>query len=241
MLDAALVAGDAHVAAFVPLASPQSGTLVTRGDARDLPLPTPSGLALGSLRLSQIARSAASACVALEAFDTLTMDDRRSVPWLDALVDSSGAAATAIGVPVIHDRPVGIVVILRIRASTAFTPDELALLGRYVPALAVAEAFVTDESGSKQTHATIPSAPPLTPREEQLLRLLQHGLANRDLADELGSSPNTVRNQLAGLYRKLAVTSRAGAVSTAIRVGLLSPIVPAWERTRLGGTERHQR
>ena len=52
----------------------------------------------------------------------------------------------------------------------------------------------------------------LTPREEELLRLLAKGSFDKEIADTLGISINTVRAHLRSIYEKLHVQSRTEAV-----------------------------
>jgi DNA-binding CsgD family transcriptional regulator len=52
----------------------------------------------------------------------------------------------------------------------------------------------------------------LTPREYQIVELLERGLTNGEIATVLGRSPNTVRNQLAAVFRKLHVSTRSELV-----------------------------
>lgn len=70
---------------------------------------------------------------------------------------------------------------------------------------------------------------PLTPREVSLLELLPTHLSYVELGEHLYLSVNTVKTNLKSIYRKLGVTSRADAVRTAQRVGLLASATPgAW-------------
>jgi len=64
---------------------------------------------------------------------------------------------------------------------------------------------------------------PLTDRELEMLELLAQGLSNREIADRLILSPNTVRTHLYHLYAKLAVHSRLQAVLRGREIGLLPP------------------
>ncbi len=67
------------------------------------------------------------------------------------------------------------------------------------------------------TRAVAPaSAPPLSARQSDLLRLLKEGLDNQAMAHRLGLSIKTVENNLTGLYRQLDVQSRLEAVNVAI-------------------------
>ena len=61
----------------------------------------------------------------------------------------------------------------------------------------------------------------LTNREREILALLADGLANKQIAARLGISKNTVKTHLELLFEKLDVSSRAEAVATGVRRGLL--------------------
>ncbi len=61
----------------------------------------------------------------------------------------------------------------------------------------------------------------LTSREREILGLLADGMVNKQIAARLGISPNTVKTHLELLFDKLDVSSRAEAVATAVRRGLL--------------------
>ncbi len=61
----------------------------------------------------------------------------------------------------------------------------------------------------------------LTGRERELLSLLASGMSRtEDLAETLFISQKTVKNHLASIYEKLAITDRAQAAVEAIRLGL---------------------
>jgi two-component system, NarL family, nitrate/nitrite response regulator NarL len=61
----------------------------------------------------------------------------------------------------------------------------------------------------------------LTNREREILALLADGLANKQIAARLGISKNTVKTHIELLFDKLAVSTRAEAVATGVRRGLL--------------------
>lgn len=60
----------------------------------------------------------------------------------------------------------------------------------------------------------------LTQRESEVLELIVAGLSNRAVANKLVLGEETVKTHLRGLYRKLEVNDRAGAVTVALREGL---------------------
>jgi DNA-binding NarL/FixJ family response regulator len=66
-----------------------------------------------------------------------------------------------------------------------------------------------------------PGAAALTDRERELLGLLASGVSStQEIAERLYISQKTVKNHLASIYEKLAVTDRAQAAVEAIRLGL---------------------
>ncbi len=62
--------------------------------------------------------------------------------------------------------------------------------------------------------------PSLTPREEEVLALLAQGMSNKAMASHLGLSPDTVKDHLENLYRKLEVRDRVSALRRATELGL---------------------
>jgi DNA-binding CsgD family transcriptional regulator len=73
-------------------------------------------------------------------------------------------------------------------------------------------------------HAHAPTssiAPDLTPRQEEVLRLLAEGLDTNEIARRLGVAVETARNHIRGLLQRLDAHSRLEAVIAARRYGLL--------------------
>jgi PAS domain S-box-containing protein len=68
---------------------------------------------------------------------------------------------------------------------------------------------VEDEPGAQH--------PALTPRQAEVLRLLERGHSTKQIAHELHLSPETVRNHIRHLFRALGVHSRLEAVAIARR------------------------
>ena len=60
----------------------------------------------------------------------------------------------------------------------------------------------------------------LTQRESEVLSLLVAGLSNRAIAARLVVSEETVKTHSRGIYRKLGVSDRVGAVTAALREGV---------------------
>lgn len=90
--------------------------------------------------------------------------------------------------------------------ETLCTPRMAALLMRRLATLA-----------SERRRA--PKAPALTHREDQVLRLLDMGLSNQEIADRLGISVRTVKNHVHHILEKLGVRRRGEAVAEFRRAG----------------------
>jgi LuxR family maltose regulon positive regulatory protein len=77
------------------------------------------------------------------------------------------------------------------------------------------------------SHAAVPVADaghivePFTNREEEILELLQQRLRDKEIADKLCISTETVKFHTRHIYQKLGVGSRREAVAKARSLGLL--------------------
>jgi ATP/maltotriose-dependent transcriptional regulator MalT len=79
---------------------------------------------------------------------------------------------------------------------------------------------------AQQTTRTFPThasrvTESLSPREHTVLRAMSYGLSNKRIAQELRIAPETVKSHVKGIFIKLAVQTRAHAVSTAGALGVL--------------------
>jgi DNA-binding NarL/FixJ family response regulator len=98
--------------------------------------------------------------------------------------------------------------------------DELIRVIRHVAAggrhfdEVVVKAFLGDQQRAKDLQL-------LTPHELEVLRMVAAGATNREVAEHLFLSVDTVKSHLEAIYRKLEVADRAHAVAVAMRKGLL--------------------
>ena len=98
--------------------------------------------------------------------------------------------------------------------EASFHGPELELLRLSLPVITLADAQAADLGDSLGAR--------LSPREEEIFAYLQRGYSNRQIALVFGTSPLTVRNQLARLFRKVSVSTRAelvGLGASCIRSG----------------------
>ena len=114
------------------------------------------------------------------------------------------------------DKGEPIVALLREAASQGIAPD-------YVAKLLTAFHAAPQERGRPEPPPP-PAQPliePLSVRELQVLRLVAAGLSNRDIAEALYISVNTVKTHLQRIYGKLGVSSRTAAATKAQELNLL--------------------
>lgn len=67
-----------------------------------------------------------------------------------------------------------------------------------------------------------PQGPKLSPREDEVLRLLSEGLGVANIARALYVSESTAKTHISKIYEKLGAANRAQAIMNAIRAGLLT-------------------
>jgi DNA-binding NarL/FixJ family response regulator len=106
------------------------------------------------------------------------------------------------------------------------SPDEI---GATVQRVAVGEPMLSGEIAGRvllefererqETHYR-EQLDALTPREEEILKLLATGDSNREIAARLFISEQTVKNHVAAIFRKLRVNDRTKAALLAVKLGL---------------------
>jgi LuxR family maltose regulon positive regulatory protein len=122
----------------------------------------------------------------------------------------------------ILDERAGVVTLLKqLREHQADAPAKEDSIPAYIDRL-LAEAGEQGRgaaSGSPADSAAIVAT--LTDRERNLLRFVSAGLSNRDLADRLSVSTNTVKWHLRNIFEKLQIKNRVQAIALARRFGLI--------------------
>lgn len=144
--------------------------------------------------------------------------------------DAALWALLPAGVPVVAIggvAPAGDTRPLALLAPAADTALVQAALAAVLQGLMVRDpARPREQDATAATAATAAAAlaadtEPLTEREIQVMELIAKGLTNRDIGGLLGISTHTVKFHVAQVLAKLGASSRAEAVSTALRFGLI--------------------
>ncbi|MGH2725573.1 MAG: LuxR C-terminal-related transcriptional regulator, partial [Actinomycetota bacterium] len=81
-------------------------------------------------------------------------------------------------------------------------------------------SLITEEN-TVVSEPTAFAAQTFTQRQLQVLRLLARGLANKQIAERLFVSERTVKAYLSSIFEKLQVQNRSGAITAALRLGLI--------------------
>jgi DNA-binding CsgD family transcriptional regulator len=102
------------------------------------------------------------------------------------------------------------------RTGPGFSGGDINIVRGLLAPLSVGLAAVMQHESLHQAHGRCAIAA-VTPREGEVLRLLQLGYTNPEIACALGTSPNTVRNQVASLLAKVGATTRAELVGLTVR------------------------
>jgi two-component system, NarL family, response regulator YdfI len=98
---------------------------------------------------------------------------------------------------------------------------EAAAVGLVVLHPDAADALVPATGRTPSSTRAHPPAQPLTPREVEVLALLAEGFGNKAIAPRLGISEHTVKAHVASIFAKLHATTRAEAVVTGARLGVI--------------------
>lgn len=102
------------------------------------------------------------------------------------------------------------------RAGPDFTSGAVDLLTQLRPLLARRVAQLYANPADRLTAgegSTWPGQADLTPRQQQVLRLMAGGLTDAVIGRRLGCSPRTVDKHLEHIYRKLGVSCRTAAIA----------------------------
>lgn len=76
--------------------------------------------------------------------------------------------------------------------------------------------------GAGERRLPTKTAPRLTPQQSSVLTLISQGATNREIALQLGLSPNTVKEYAAAVLHRLGARNRAEAVRRAQRWGMIA-------------------
>ena len=112
---------------------------------------------------------------------------------------------------------------LKLREHILKDDDYVSRIETIIRDLAAGEVYLSPQAYEALAHATRQEGKQelLTEREREILRLVDRGLPNPQIAQALHLSAGTVRNHLSAIYRKLGVRNKHEALPVAKQQGLL--------------------
>jgi DNA-binding NarL/FixJ family response regulator len=191
--------------------------------------------ATSGLRVVGEAQDGEEACrlAAEMAPDVLLMD--LSMPRVDGLRATARIHADSPGVAVLvltmHDDRARLQRALKAGASGyVLKRNDADELVRAIRAVAAGRTYVDSELATRalceddgRQRTASPDHPPLSEREEEVLRRTAWGESNKQIADELGISTKTVETYKARITQKLGIAGRSELVRYAVEQGWLTP------------------
>lgn len=137
---------------------------------------------------------------------------RRRLAYYRHVVEPQRGTSSLFAHLSLGGRPVGH--LLLGRAGGTFGSTDLARVRQWLDPLSLgAAAMAWHVSPCRADRPT----PGVSLREGEVLRLVQLGYTNPEIARALGTSPNTVRNQVSSLLQKIGATTRSELVGLTLR------------------------
>lgn len=169
------------------------------------------------LTLNAAAERAGGVVYDRDAFSARSLD---RMPFYAEIIAGLGIRAVALAVLRAQGQVVGCLYLGRNSRGARFG-SELDRLRPALPVLALGKRL-HDLAQSASPKSTM-FVPPLTQREQQVLELSTQGLTNTEIATTLGTSPRTVKNQIATILSKGGVKNRTELCYLATRTSVESP------------------
>ena len=82
------------------------------------------------------------------------------------------------------------------------------------------EVVMSDEI--RHTIENISAMPEMSPRQTEILNLIAKGFSNKEIAEIIGISPETVKEHVAKILHSIGASSRAEAATIAVNLGLIT-------------------
>ena len=110
-----------------------------------------------------------------------------------------------------------------VRAETLFEAVRVVAGGEALLAPTITRRLIAEFARLRPRQVRPDALSELTPRETEILGLVAEGLSNREIAERLVLSDETVKTHVSHVLRKLGLRDRAQAVVVAYETGLVVP------------------
>jgi len=157
------------------------------------------------------------ACIDLEVFSRV---ERDRLPLYADVVRPAGIRTYLAGLPSFREQPFSLISLARHTRGAGFTGAEKERLRSMLASLGLVEAAFGSGALAAASHenglSDAPTWQRLSPREAQVADLITRGLQNKEIAQLLGTSLDTVRKQSIRVYEKLGVTGRVQLLARSV-------------------------
>lgn len=182
-----------------------AGPALTRGFSTRILRASGNPFTRHAAELAPVLAAAKHAGSAVDA-DVLGQRRVRSTRYFSEVVGPHGGGETLYAIPSWRGRPIACLVLGRCGLRGRFGHADIGRLHTLLPAMALAsDAF--QKADLREPHVE------LSPRELEIVRFLVRGFRSREIGQILGTSVNTVRNQVSRLMARLGVGTRAELVT----------------------------
>lgn len=138
----------------------------------------------------------------------------------DPHITQSGVKSIACVPLQLRGIPAGVLYLENSFMSGVFTEERLELL-KLLSGQMMLQAFLEREGSGTKDPACLPRADSLTEREKEVLRLIAAGLSNKEIAEQLEMTVNTVKTHIKNIYGKLQVNRRVQVAARAKELDIL--------------------
>lgn len=220
MLDALLRAVPADIAVLHAL-SPRVPleTAALRGITREALAATLPGWDAAAVALAPLRERATALGGVARDTDAFPRRGPARSRYDQALRGVVGAGHTLVAHLAVRERIVAAAVLFRTPRRGPFTDAEAAAVRAAVPAMSLADALhqCLDATPQRPVATRLRCEDQrLTARQREVVELVAHGHTNDAIAAALALSPNTLRNHLAEVFRRLGASNRADVVRLAV-------------------------
>lgn len=146
--------------------------------------------------------------------EVYSLAERRRFGFFNDIIRPQGISSRLVVYVMFRGRVTASVNLCRHGRSPAFQRAHLELGQRIAPLLGLTCAALETRAAAASDGGVLGE---LEPRERELVQYLRGGYRNKEIARLMQRSPNTVRNQLARVFAKLRVKSRAELAALAER------------------------
>ena len=146
---------------------------------------------------------------------------RDGSPFYADIIRPQGISEQIVAFVTFRDAPTGAIHLCRHGRASRFTDREADAVRALLPTIALAQAALDPLPAALAAEplARLRSRlSALSDRERQIVDLITRGLSNLEIAALCGTSANTVRNQIAGIFNKVGASSRTELASWATSV-----------------------